>query len=446
VKSVDKKQVLVIGLDGFPYTLANRLMDEGIFPNFKSLLEEGYFSQMDSIYPTVSNVAWTSYQTGKNPGKFDVYGFAELTPEFDLYIPNSTNCKSKTIQEIISESGKRVISLGIPGTYPPRPINGITVGGFLSPTLDKAVYPKSILPELQKTGYMVDINPMKARESLEFFKEENLKVLEGRGKTLFNLWDSQEWDLFTIHFMDTDRMGHFMFKFLDEEESGTVNAQYYLEFFRKIDNLIGRIRQRMTDNITLIVLSDHGFCRIKKEVQLNRWLQDRGYLAFSRPPAHDLDFESISPESKAFALVPGKIYLMREGRWKGGQVTDLEYEPLREEIINKLTEFHNAGDPVCKKVLKKEDAVFGPYLDNAPDIIIDPHDGYDLKAGLKKSLIFETGPLSGMHTYYDAMLYLQGIQAINKRPVVYDVPATILNLLDIPIPEDFDGVSLNTDD
>ena len=84
MKSVDKKQVLVIGLDGFPYTLANRLMDEGIFPNFKSLLEEGYFFQMDSIYPTVSNVAWTSYQTGKNPGKFDVYGFAELTPEFDL--------------------------------------------------------------------------------------------------------------------------------------------------------------------------------------------------------------------------------------------------------------------------------------------------------------------------------------------------------------------------
>jgi len=115
------KRVLVIGLDGFPYTLANRLMDDGIFPNFKSLLEEGTFSQMDSIYPTVSNVAWTSYQTGKNPGKFGVYGFAELTPEFDLFIPNSTNCKSKTIQEIISENGKRVISLGVPGSYPRAP-------------------------------------------------------------------------------------------------------------------------------------------------------------------------------------------------------------------------------------------------------------------------------------------------------------------------------------
>jgi arylsulfatase A-like enzyme len=51
-----------------------------------------------------------------------------------------------------------------------------------------------------------------------------------------------------------------------------------------------------------------------------------------------------------------------------------------------------------------------------------------------------------MHTYYDAMLYLQNIKSIPKRPVVYDVPATILSLLDIPIPEDFDGVNLNTDD
>lgn len=445
MKSVDKKQVLVIGLDGFSYTLANRLMDEGIMPNFKALVEEGSFSQMDSIYPTVSNVAWTSYQTGKNPGKFGIYGFAELTPDLDLYIPNSTNCKSKTIQEIISENGKRVISLGIPGTYPPRPINGITVGGFLSPTLEKAVYPASILPELQKTGYMVDINPMKARESLDFFKEENLKVFDGRVKTLFNLWDSQEWDLFTIHFMDTDRMGHFMYRYLDPEEAGSENAEYYIRFFKKIDEMIGAVRKKLDDNITLVILSDHGFCRIKKEVQMNRWLQDRGYLVFSTPPSHDLDFEAISPESKAFALVPGKIYLMREERWKGGRVTDSEYEGLRDEIIRKLEEFNKAGDPVCKKVLKKEDAISGPYLDNAPDIIIDPHDGYDLKAGLKKSLIFETGPLSGMHTYYDAMLYLQNSKYLPKRPVVYDLPATILNLLDITIPDDFDGVNLNKD-
>jgi len=92
--------------------------------------------------------------------------------------------------------------------------------------------------------------------------------------------------------------------------------------------------------------------------------------------------------------------------------------------------------------MKKEEALRGDYLAAAPDIIIDPHDGYDLKAGLKKNAIFETGPISGMHTYYDAMFYLQGADSLTKRPVVYDVPATILNLLGLEIPADFDGVNL----
>ncbi len=436
------KKVLVIGFDGFPYTMANRLMEEEIWPNFKALAEEGSLSQMDSIFPTVSNVAWTSYQTGKNPGKFGVFGFAELDKNFELFIPNSTNCRSKTIQEIVSENEKRVISLGVPGTFPPRPVNGINVGGFLSPTLEKAVYPPSILPKLKETGYMIDINPMKARQDLDFFKEETKKVFQGRVDTLFNLWDTEDWDLFTIHFMDTDRMGHFMFRYLDPEEAGSENAEYYRNFFRKIDDFIGKVREKLNDNITLIILSDHGFCRIKKEVQLNRWLQDRGYLVFTRPPAHDLDFEAISPESKAFALVPGKIYITREGKWKGGQVKESEYEALRDELIRKLSDLNCIREPICKKVFKKEEVLSGPYLDDAPDIILDPHDGFDFKAGLKKKDVFETGPLSGMHTYYDAMLYLQNRPTLPNRPVIYDVPATILNLLNIPIPNDWDGENL----
>ncbi len=438
-------RVLVIGLDGFPHSLALRMMEEGIMPNFKVLTGEGVFAQMDSIYPTVSNVAWTSYQTGKNPGKFGVYGFAELTSEFELYIPDSGDCRSKSIQEIVSEKGKKVISLGVPGTYPPRPVNGITVGGFLSPALEKAVYPPGALQLLKETGYMVDINPMKARDSLEFFKEENRKVFEGRVRTLFRLWDSQPWDLFTIHFMDTDRMGHFMFRWLDREEAGTENHRYYLDFFRGIDDMLGRVREKLDGGTRLIVLSDHGFCRIKKEVQLNRWLQDRGYLSFSRPPGHDLDFEAISPQAKAFALVPGRIYILREGKWKAGRVAESEYAGLREEIIGKLGKLAGAGRPVCRKIMRKEEALSGEFLDTAPDIIIDPNDGYDFKAGLKKNSVFETGPISGMHTYHDAIFYIRGTDPLSRRPIIYDAPATILSLLGIEIPPDFDGVNLLAD-
>jgi len=435
-------RVVVIGLDGFPFTLAEKLIAEGTMPNLGALREKGCLRQMDSIYPTVSNVAWTSYMTGKNPGGFGVFGFAELTEKFELFIPNSTNCRAKTIQEIISAAGKKVVSLGVPGTYPPREVDGINVGGFLSPSLEKAVYPLSALPKLRDTGYLLDIDPMKARESLELFKEENLRVFQGRVKTLLRLWDTEPWDYLAIHFMDTDRMMHFMFKYIDPEGEGGENRDYCRDFFRRIDEMIGRAAGKLDSETRLFVLSDHGFCRIRQEVQLNRWLQDRGYLTFSRPPAHDLDFDAVSPHSRALALVPGKIHILREGRFCRGGVKASEYQDFRAELIRKLGTLTEAGRPVCRKIFKREEVLRGPYAGEGPDIVIDPHDGYDFKAGLKKNAIFETGPISGMHTQQDALLYISGVSEFPKRPVVYDVTPTILKTIGIPIPADFDGVSL----
>ena len=435
-------RVVVVGLDGFPHSLALRLMSAGIMPNFQKLLEQGTFTQMDSIFPTVSNVAWTSYMTGKNPGGFGVFGFAELTKNFDLYIPNSRDCRSAQIQEILSEAGKNVVSLGVPGTFPPRPVKGIAVGGFLAPSLEKGVFPVSALEKLNRTGYLLDINPMKARESLDYFKEDTLRVLRGREDTLFSLWDGEPWDYLAAHFMDTDRLMHFMYRFIEEDTGDETNHTFCLDFFRKLDGILGRVAERLDDETRLIVLSDHGFCRIRREVQLNRWLQDRGYLTFSRPPQHDLDFEAVSPQARAIALVPGKIYILEEGKFSRGGVRKDEYGELREEIVRKLKDFSEAGRPVCQQVYLRDEVLSGPYLEQAPDIIIDPHDGYDFKAGLKKSMIFETGPMSGMHTQHDAMFFVSGADEIKKRPVVYDVTPTILKLLDVPIPSDFDGQSL----
>lgn len=417
-------------------------MDEGIMPNFAFLLNEGELVQMDSVYPTVSNVAWSCFQTGKNPGKFGVFGFAELNPDLSLYIPNSSDLKAKTIWEILSANGKKIISLGVPMTYPPRAVAGILVGGFLSPSLGKAVYPVSALPKLRRPGYIIDIDPVKARESLDYFKEENLRVFQGRVDTLFALWDSEPWDMFAIHFMDTDRLGHFMFNFLDSNDPENINYIYYLDFLRKIDHMIGEIRAKLTDDVTLIIMSDHGFCRIKKEVQLNNWLREKGYLKFARPPRNDLDFEAISPESMAFSLVPGRVYILREDRWRNGRVKENKYKTVRDGIINYLGNLRCDGEAVCKRIFEKEEVFAGPYMDRAPDIVVDPVDGYDLKAGLKKEALFDVGAISGMHTYYDAMLYIQGGKSYPKRPVIWDVTPTVLRILDIAVPEDMDGTSL----
>jgi len=437
------KRVLVIGLDGFPYTLARRFIADGLMPNLSSLLSEGELVQMDSVLPTVSNVAWSSFLTGMNPGGFGIFGFSDLDRDLNLYLPNSSHLLAKTPCDYASEAGKLVMSLGVPNTYPPRPVNGMMVGDFISPSLERAVYPASALPKLQRNGYILDINPAKARESLDYFKEEHPRVFEGRVKTLFNLWDTEPWDLFVMHFMDTDRINHFLFRFWDSDESQNLNKKYFIEFYRLVDDLLGRIKAKLTNDIQLIVLSDHGFCRLKHEVQLNAWLASRGYLEYARPPAHDLDFPALSPSSRAFALVPGRIYILREGLWKNGCVPSSDYESVRSSIISDLKNLKSQnGEPVCKYVFRKEDVFRGGCLEKAPDIVIDPHDGYDFKAGLGKKVIFTSSEISGMHTYSDAMLFIRGVTGYPKRPVIWDVMPTILRYLDLPIPEHLDGRSL----
>jgi predicted AlkP superfamily phosphohydrolase/phosphomutase len=116
------KRVLVLGFDGTPYSFMKRMKEENRLPNLAKLLDEGTFMRMDSIHPYVSCVAWSSVMTGKNPGKHGIFGFVDCKPgTYDIFIPNSRNLRSKMLWEVLSNHGKRVVSIGVPVTYPPLP-------------------------------------------------------------------------------------------------------------------------------------------------------------------------------------------------------------------------------------------------------------------------------------------------------------------------------------
>ncbi|MCK4375826.1 MAG: alkaline phosphatase family protein, partial [Candidatus Brocadiae bacterium] len=131
------KRIVGIGLDGFPYSLAEKLMYEGVMPNLHRMAERGTMKKIKSVYPTVSGVAWSAFQTGKRPGEFDVFGFVELRPDFDLYIPNHQDLKCETIWQRLDNAGKNWASLGVPMTYPAPEVKGFLVSGFLAPQLDE---------------------------------------------------------------------------------------------------------------------------------------------------------------------------------------------------------------------------------------------------------------------------------------------------------------------
>jgi len=434
-----RRRVFVLGIDGAPWSLLGQLMRRGVMPNLASLTR-GRLVRMNSCIPTVSNVAWSCFQTGKNPGGFGVFGFAELTPEMDIRIPNSQDLRARTIWEMASEAGRRVIALGVPLTYPPRPVEGIMVGGFLAPQLRGAVHPPEMLAQFEKWGYRLDVDPMKARESLQHLKGDLLRCLSGRERAVMELLGGERWDLFVTHVMETDRINHFMWRFLGQPQS--EDGKFFLDFYRRVDEFIGRILHALSVRTEFVLLSDHGFCQTRSDVQLNRWLEEQGYLSCAGP-AED-GFKALSERSRAVALVPGRIHILRRGRWERGCVGGEEYEPLREELIGRLKDWKHpqSGAPVCEGVFRREELFSGPFVEMAPDIVVHPHDGFDLKAALGRQEMFTLGPINGMHTRYDAALFVRGRRIEAERPHIWDVTPTLLKLLDLPVPEDMDGRAL----
>ncbi|MFO8008460.1 MAG: alkaline phosphatase family protein [Candidatus Brocadiia bacterium] len=416
------KRVVGIGLDGFPHSLAGRLMDEGVMPNLRRLAERGTFKRINSVFPTVSGVAWSCFQTGSNPAEFGVYGFVELEPDLELSIPNAGDLHCETLWHRLSEAGRRFAALGVPMTYPAPQVDGFLVSGFLAPELDeRAVSRPDVLERLRKHGYEIDTDPGVAIQDIEQFKEDLKRVSHARQRTALDLLgEEEEWDLFFLHVMDTDRINHFLWK--GNKPGSEREDGFFWDFYAELDQFLGKVVEALGDDDELLICSDHGFCELRWEVQLNRWLKNEGYLDYENDPA--MGYKAIKPGSRAVSLVPGRVHILREGQWEIGEVTDKEYEPLRKELMDRIRaiEHPGTGEVVCRQVMKREEVFTGPHAEEAPDFVIDPCDGYDLKAKLGVGHLFEKGPRTGMHTYADGMLLTgSDLRDISKAESITDV-------------------------
>ena len=436
------KKVVVIGLDGTPYSLITRLMGEGQLPHLAKTVERGSLRPMNSVIPTVSSVAWSCFMTGKNPGKHGIYGFVDRHPSsYDTYIPNSKTMESITLWEVLSQRGKRVVVINVPLTYPPREVKGVLVPGFLMPKVETGTYPQWVGVKLKEMGYRIDVDPWQARESKEKLLEDLDYTLEKRVEAAFYLMESQEWDFFMLHIMETDRLHHFLWEHM--EKGDPTYGPAFLAFYKKLDQFLGELEGRLGHHATLIILSDHGFCSIEREVYLNHWLREKGWLSFTKEPPES--WTDIDGSSKVYCMDPGRIYINLRGREGRGSVEPgREYEEFRSQLAKELAALMDpqSGEPMIEQVVKREEAYNGPCYPLAPDQVAMPRRGYDLKGSPKKDRLTDKGPLVGMHTYDDAFLYIEG-QKIDKEVVeIVEVMPTILDLMGLPLPEDLDGTSL----
>ncbi len=106
-----KKRVIVLGLDGLDPKIAQQMMDQGRLPNFKSLAEQGSFQPLGTTVPSMSPVAWSSFSTGANPGKHNIFDF--LVPDRKTYLPVLSSSYTGNVSRTL-KLGKYLIPLGRP--------------------------------------------------------------------------------------------------------------------------------------------------------------------------------------------------------------------------------------------------------------------------------------------------------------------------------------------
>ncbi|MEW6068347.1 MAG: alkaline phosphatase family protein [Nitrospirota bacterium] len=411
-KTKKDKKVVVMGLDGIPYSLLINYIEKGIMPKFAELCKTGNLYKMNSTLPEVSSVAWSSFMTGKNPGEHGVFGFMEIDKQTYEYIfSNFNSLKARPFWE---REDIKTIAFNIPQTYPARPMNGVMVSGFVAIDMKKATYPERVFNYLKETGYKLDVDAKLAPENPDAFFSDLFDTFEKRQKTIEYLYENEEWQLFIGTITETDRLHHFFF---DSASNGRY-FHIFEKFYKQLDSFIGLMAQKAKkDGALFLTCSDHGFTTIKTELYLNRWLIENGYLKIDRVDG----LKGINPDSKAFCLDPSRIYIHEEGKFSKGRVKKSDKEAIIDELKTKFGEITFEGQKIIKQIYSKNEIFQGDYVEDAPDIYLLPNYGFDLKGAINKDSIFGTTYFRGMHTYDDAHLFISVPININNDLNIKDI-------------------------
>ncbi|MFQ6052245.1 MAG: alkaline phosphatase family protein [Candidatus Hydrothermarchaeota archaeon] len=269
------RRLVIIGLDGVPYRFLKDLSGNDIMPNTRSIMESGIFRQMQSSVPEVSSVAWSSIITGKNPGEHGIFGFTDFSKgTYRLSFPSFNDLKATPFWK--KDNSRRSVIINVPATYPASELNGVHISGFVALDLERSTYPASLVPKLKELHYRVDVDSSKAHESIDLFLWDLDRTLKARIEAYRYLWDKESWNTFMLVFTGTDRLSHFLWDAYEDESHSYYSA--FLNHFRQIDEVIGEISHRLSENDYLMILSDHGFESLDKHVNINYFLQEKGFL------------------------------------------------------------------------------------------------------------------------------------------------------------------------
>jgi predicted AlkP superfamily phosphohydrolase/phosphomutase len=263
-------------------------------------------------------------------------------------------------------------------------------------------------------------------------------------------------------FETTDSIQHMFWRYLDPSHPALrrapaeLSARIIEELYTRMDDLVGRVRQKLDSRSALLVMSDHGFKSFRRGVNLNSWLYLNGYLRLKEGKTEsgewfkDVDWE----KTRAYALGLAGLYLnLKDREAKGIVSAGQEAEALRAELIRKLAGLRDeaTGETGVTEVYDREKIYAGPYIGNAPDLIVGYNQGFraswDSVTGKVNDTVFEDNPKAWSGDHCIDPRHVPGVFFFNqkitvKTPHIMDIAPTALTLFGLPVPAHMDGRTL----
>jgi len=343
-----KKKVFVIGLDCAPPKLLFEEFKEQL-PNFKMMLDEGTYCPMHSVHPPITIPAWMSMCSGLDVGEMGVYGFRTRKDNSYTEFEISTSKKFSQVDKIwdvLTKHRKKSILVGIPPTYPAYQVNGCMVSGFICPDASSNfTYPESLKAEIERLVGEYQFDVVFRTEDRDKLIKAVWEMTEKRFKVIEYLIKNKQWDFFMFVEIGVDRIQHAFWKYYDSRHHLNEPDHKYknviLDYYKLVDEKIGRILAILDKDTTIFTVSDHGAKPMKGAFCLNEWLIDKGYLVLNKYPDRIVRFDQLDVDwqkTRAWGWggYYGRIFINKKGRESQGIVSDSEYESLRDHLIEEL--------------------------------------------------------------------------------------------------------------
>jgi predicted AlkP superfamily phosphohydrolase/phosphomutase len=425
-------RVLVVGWDGADWDILDPLLAAGELPVLQELIVRGQRGVSRSCLPSHSWAAWPTFLTGRDPAGHGVFDILEYRPGATRRLPVSyRSILAPTWPERLSEAGKTTLLLNVPLTYPPPEIRGVAVAGGVVPPGRPFSHPEAAGARLDwpiNGGSWTTFRhrPLDLVAELE-------SLIRRRAAATRTLLDEEAWDAACIVFVSPDRLQHCLLEYVHPghprhaEAAASPVADHVRGVYRLLDAELRTLVERTDDNDLVVLMSDHGHQPCTRALSMNKVLEHLGFLRFGRGsalvnllawgrirslarvaydrlglhgrvavPTAPIDWEHTVAYTSVVSTGEG-VSLNLAGREPNGTVAREDYDRVRDEVaaaLLELTDPETGAHPIGG-VFRKEDVLSGPYLDRAPDLLLQPAPLYSLTHA--RQLVEAADWLSGDH-------------------------------------------------